>query len=142
MGSGQAERARPDADGAVRFRGLPRPSDEARELSQRALEAAKHNGSEEAAAVWPVNAALREAEFGNAAQARKAVAEALALNSDRDIQIIAALALARTGRYGAGAKAGSPDQPGVATGYADPSILVADDSSGDGVERRQHAPGS
>jgi tetratricopeptide (TPR) repeat protein len=69
----------------------------ARELSQRAVEAAKHNDSQEAAAVWQVNAALREAEFGNVAQARKAVEEALALNSDRDIRIIAALALARAG---------------------------------------------
>lgn len=44
-----------------------------------------------------MNAALREAEFGNAIQARKATSAALALASTRDVQILAALALARTG---------------------------------------------
>ena len=44
-----------------------------------------------------MNAALREAEFGNAIEARKATSSALALASTRDVQIIAALALARTG---------------------------------------------
>jgi tetratricopeptide (TPR) repeat protein len=69
----------------------------ARELSQRAVEAAKHNDSRESAAVWQANAALREAEFGNAAQARKAVEESLALSSGRDIRLVAALTLARAG---------------------------------------------
>jgi eukaryotic-like serine/threonine-protein kinase len=69
----------------------------ARELSQRAVETAKHNDSLQSAAVWEVNAALREAEFGNAAPARKTVEEALALNSDRDTRLLAALALARAG---------------------------------------------
>jgi len=44
-----------------------------------------------------MNAALREAEFGNASQARKATSSALALASTRDAQILAALALARAG---------------------------------------------
>jgi tetratricopeptide (TPR) repeat protein len=69
----------------------------ARELSQRAMEAAKHSDSQESAAVWQANAALREAEFGNAAQARKAVEESLALSSGRDIRLVAALTLARAG---------------------------------------------
>jgi ATP/maltotriose-dependent transcriptional regulator MalT len=67
----------------------------ARELSQRAMEAAKHHDSQESAALWQANAALREAEFGNAAQARKAVEESLALSSGRDIRLVAALTLAR-----------------------------------------------
>jgi tetratricopeptide (TPR) repeat protein len=69
----------------------------ARELSQRAVEVAKHNESPESAAVWQVNAALREAEFGNTAAARKGVAESLALSSGRDIRLLAALTLARGG---------------------------------------------
>jgi len=66
----------------------------AREFSQRAEDVAKHNDSPESAAVWRVNAALREAVFGNAAQARQGVTEALALNSGRDLRVIAAITLA------------------------------------------------
>ena len=69
----------------------------AREFSQRAVDVAKHNDSPESAAVWRINAAFREAVFGNAAQARQGVADALALNSGRDIRIIAALSLATIG---------------------------------------------
>jgi len=53
--------------------------------------------SKEAAAFWRVNAALREAELGNAALARQDVATALALSSGRDVKAVAALALARIG---------------------------------------------
>ena len=45
-----------------------------------------------------MNAALREAEFGDAPQARRATSSALALAATRDVQIFAALALARAGR--------------------------------------------
>ena len=44
-----------------------------------------------------MNAALREAEFGNASQARKATSSVLALAPTRDAQILAALASARAG---------------------------------------------
>ena len=44
-----------------------------------------------------MNMALREAEFGNSSQARKATFSALAMASTRDVQILAALALARAG---------------------------------------------
>ncbi len=40
---------------------------------------------------------MREAEFGNTALARKAVADAMALSSKPDIELLAALALARIG---------------------------------------------
>ena len=43
------------------------------------------------------NAALREAEFGNVAAAKQGVAAALALAPGRDVKLLAALALARTG---------------------------------------------
>jgi tetratricopeptide (TPR) repeat protein len=67
----------------------------AREFSRRAIESARRSDEKEAAAEWQMNAALREAEFGNAAQARKEAASALALASTRDVQILAALVLAR-----------------------------------------------
>jgi tetratricopeptide (TPR) repeat protein len=69
----------------------------ARDFSRRAVDSAVHADSKEAAAFWRVNAALREAELGNAALARQGVAAALALSSGRDVKMAAALTLARTG---------------------------------------------
>jgi eukaryotic-like serine/threonine-protein kinase len=69
----------------------------ARELSRRAVEVARTNSQNETAAVWLLNSALREAEFGNPEQARSQAASALALAPTRDSQTLAALALARAG---------------------------------------------
>jgi tetratricopeptide (TPR) repeat protein/tRNA A-37 threonylcarbamoyl transferase component Bud32 len=69
----------------------------ARELSQRAVDSARRASEKETAAEWEMNDALREVEFSNTAQARSATAAALALASTRDVQILAALALARAG---------------------------------------------
>jgi eukaryotic-like serine/threonine-protein kinase len=69
----------------------------AREFSRRAVALTDHAGSKEAAALWQVNAALREAEFGNAGAAKQGVSAALALAPGHDIKILAALALARIG---------------------------------------------
>jgi serine/threonine protein kinase/Flp pilus assembly protein TadD len=78
----------------------------ARELSQGAVDSAIRAGAKETAAGWQVTAALREAEFGNAAEARQQATAALALASNRDVQVAAALALARVGEVGrAGAMA-------------------------------------
>ncbi|MFZ0637776.1 MAG: tetratricopeptide repeat protein, partial [Candidatus Acidiferrales bacterium] len=69
----------------------------ARDFSRRAADSAVRNDSKESAALWQVNAALREAEFGNTAAAKQDVAEALALAPGRDVRLFAALALARIG---------------------------------------------
>ncbi len=69
----------------------------ARDYSRRAVESAVRANSKETAALWQVNAALREAEFGNTASAKQGVAAALALSSGRDVKIAAALTLARIG---------------------------------------------
>jgi eukaryotic-like serine/threonine-protein kinase len=69
----------------------------ARDFSRRAVDSAVRNDSKETAALWQVNAALREAEFGNAAAAKQGVAAALALAPGRDVKLFAALTLARTG---------------------------------------------
>ena len=69
----------------------------ARELTRQAVESATRNGDADTAALWQVSEALREAEFGNTALARKAVADAMALSSKPDIALLAALALARSG---------------------------------------------
>ena len=69
----------------------------ARELTRQAVESGKRNGGTDTAALWQVNEALREAEFGNTAFARKASADAMALSSKPDIELLAALAVARSG---------------------------------------------
>ncbi len=72
----------------------------ARDFSRRAVDAAVRSDSKEAAAMWQVNAALREAEFGNTATAKLDVAAALALAPGRDVKLISALTLARVGEAG------------------------------------------
>jgi tetratricopeptide (TPR) repeat protein len=69
----------------------------ARNFSGRAVESAIRADSKETAASWRVNAALREAELGNAVSAMEDVVGALALSSGRDVKIGAALTLARIG---------------------------------------------
>jgi tetratricopeptide (TPR) repeat protein len=69
----------------------------AREFSRRASESAQRTSDKEMAAWREMNAALREAELGNAAQARSQTGSALALDSSPGTKILAALALARVG---------------------------------------------
>jgi tetratricopeptide (TPR) repeat protein len=61
------------------------------------VDSAVRADSKEAAAAWQVNAALRESELGNAAFAKRDVSAALAMSPDRDVKMLAALALARSG---------------------------------------------
>ncbi len=70
---------------------------QARDFSRRAVGSAVRADSKETAASWEVNAALREAELGNAALAKQGVAAALALAPGRDVKTVAALTLARIG---------------------------------------------
>ena len=69
----------------------------ARDFSRRAVDSAVRNDSKETAALWQIDAALREAEFGNKAVAKQGVAAALALIPGRDVKLFAALTLARSG---------------------------------------------
>jgi eukaryotic-like serine/threonine-protein kinase len=69
----------------------------ARDLSRQAAKSAAKAGEAETAAWWQMNAALREAEFLNVAQARAEANAALKAAPTRDVRALAALALARTG---------------------------------------------
>ena len=69
----------------------------AREYSRRAVAVSQHAHQMETAALWQMNDAIREAEFGNSARARKDITAALRIARTRDVQILAALALARAG---------------------------------------------
>ncbi len=71
----------------------------ARELSQQAVAFAVREDRKETAALWQLNSAWREAEFGNPDRARKEAAAALALASTHDVQVMVALTLARAGDY-------------------------------------------
>jgi eukaryotic-like serine/threonine-protein kinase len=70
----------------------------ARELTKRAMDSAVRADSKESGAIWTANAALREAAYGNATEARHAAAEALKLASaSQGVGVEAALAFAMAG---------------------------------------------
>jgi predicted Zn-dependent protease len=69
----------------------------AHELTGRAMDSALHHNAKEAAAAYQAEAALREVESGYREQARAEAEAAAKLAKDRDVWVIAALALARAG---------------------------------------------
>lgn len=69
----------------------------ARDFTQRATDAARRSGEKETAAGYQVEAAQREALYGNFPEARRLAAAALVLAHDRDTKYGAALALALAG---------------------------------------------
>jgi eukaryotic-like serine/threonine-protein kinase len=80
----------------------------AREFSRQAATSASHAGEKEMEAGCEAAAALREALYGNAVEARKHAVSTLASSNGRDAQYVVALALALTGDSG-GAKALADD---------------------------------
>jgi len=69
----------------------------ARDLARRATDSAVRSDAKETGAQWLAWQALREAEVGNVAAARQGVTRGLALAPGRDVKVLSALALARTG---------------------------------------------
>lgn len=69
----------------------------ARQLTGRATEAARRADEKETAAVYELDEAQREAEFGNDGEARRTAETALSLARDRDTEYGAAVALALSG---------------------------------------------
>ena len=70
----------------------------ARELTKRAVDSAIRADSKENGAIWQANAALREAAYGNPAEARQSAAEALKLApTSQGVEVEAALAFAMAG---------------------------------------------
>jgi len=66
-------------------------------FTQRSVEVAKSEDQNESAAIYLGNAALREAEYGNANRARQLADSALALLPSTEVRTLVALALARAG---------------------------------------------
>jgi eukaryotic-like serine/threonine-protein kinase len=71
--------------------------EKARGFSRRAEESANRAGAKETAALWQANEAVREAEFGISTSARKNARAAQVMAPGRDVEMLAALALARAG---------------------------------------------
>jgi eukaryotic-like serine/threonine-protein kinase len=71
--------------------------EKARALSHQALQSALRADKKESGALGQLSSALYEAEFGNLERARQGVKAGLAIASTRNVQILAALTLARTG---------------------------------------------
>ncbi|MGC2278980.1 MAG: adenylate/guanylate cyclase domain-containing protein [Candidatus Acidiferrales bacterium] len=70
----------------------------ARELTKRAVDSAIRADSKENGAIWQANAALRQAPYGNAIEARQSAAEALKLApASQGVQVEAALVFAMAG---------------------------------------------
>jgi tetratricopeptide (TPR) repeat protein len=69
----------------------------ARDLARRATDSAVRSDAKETGAQWLAFQAIREAELGNLAVARQGVARGLALAPGRDVKVLSALALARSG---------------------------------------------
>ena len=70
---------------------------EARGILRRAMTEAEFASQSERAGLWQANAAVREAFFGNLAEARQSVTTALRMANSREVQYGAALALALAG---------------------------------------------
>jgi serine/threonine protein kinase/predicted Zn-dependent protease len=73
---------------------------DARRLTHRAINSARHNGDEETALSYAAIGALREAEFGNRNLARAQAAAIFTKGHGQDLQVLAALALAQAGENG------------------------------------------
>src|SRR5207245_5776564 len=71
----------------------------ARSMSRRAVDQAQQAAQRERASLWEAGAAVREAFFGNAPEARKRAMAALELSKDREVEYGAALALALSGDF-------------------------------------------
>jgi tetratricopeptide (TPR) repeat protein len=70
----------------------------ARELTRRAVDSAIRADSKENGAIWQANAAVQQAAYGNAAEARQSAAEALKLApASQGVEVEAALVFAMAG---------------------------------------------
>src|SRR5271167_2848854 len=70
---------------------------QARNTSRRAVDQAQQAAQRERAGLWEAGAAVREAFFGNASEARKMAMAALKLSKDREVEYGAGFALALSG---------------------------------------------
>ncbi len=106
----------------------------ARELTKQAVDLAVRADSKENGAIWLENNALREAAYGNAAEARQAAADGLKLApASQGVESEAALAFAMAGDTAQAEGAGEGFEYAVSTGHADASAVAAGDPDAGGA---------
>ncbi|HUE43978.1 MAG TPA: protein kinase [Candidatus Sulfotelmatobacter sp.] len=76
----------------------------ARSYAVRAVDSAKRSGAPETAAFWAVSQAIRDVELGDPAAARQSIANARALSSGRDVELLSSLVYAQLGDAAASQK--------------------------------------
>jgi serine/threonine protein kinase/tetratricopeptide (TPR) repeat protein len=101
----------------------------ARELSRRAVESALRDNRNEAASLWQLNSALREAEFGDPAEARKQVTSSLRMSHSPDVQLLGGLILGAHGRNRPFARAARRGSKTLSRKYCNQQVLGAHGSS-------------
>jgi tetratricopeptide (TPR) repeat protein len=69
----------------------------ARQVTRLARDSALHTGAKETAALWQLDGALHEAELGDPQRASREALEAMSSGGGKSVQVLAALALARSG---------------------------------------------
>lgn len=69
----------------------------ARQSTQLARDSALHTGAKETAALWQLDGALHEVELGDPQRAGREALEAISSGDGKNVQVLAALALARSG---------------------------------------------
>ncbi|MGA8441025.1 MAG: hypothetical protein WB762_00980 [Candidatus Sulfotelmatobacter sp.] len=101
----------------------------ARQLTKRAVDSAIRADSKETGAIWQANAALSEAAFGNATEARQAATEGLKLApTSQGVESEAALGFAVAGDTAQSRILGAGLRETLPAGYADAVCLAAYDS--------------
>ena len=112
----------------------------ARELTKRSVDSAIRADSKENGAIWQENAALREAAFGNAAEAKRAAAAGLKLAPEsQGVESRSRACICHGGRYGASRILSARSQQTLSAGHPDAVSLAASDSSAISAESEESA---
>ena len=108
-----------------------------RELARKAANLASHNDTKETAALWEANAALREAEFGNLAQARLLASSSMSVAPGSGRADRGRASLRTRWRGGACTGACQRAKHRVSCWHVNPKLLVAHGPCHAGTESRQ-----
>ena len=125
LGSGKVRSGRLDLRPGGSCPGVFRSLATGQEMSRRAVDLAQQAGQRERAALFEAGAAVWEALFGNAPEARRSAMAALELSKDRDVEYGAAFALAACGGFFRVSNARERSGKALPGGYVGPIQLPA-----------------
>ena len=110
----------------------------ARELTKRAVDSAIRADSKENGAIWQANAALQQAAYGNATEARQSAAEALKLApTSQGVESRSRACVCHGGRYGTSRVLGPRLRETLPAGHPDAVALAACDSGAIGAGQKE-----